>query len=114
RRTRVNIRLRHCEHQCLITESIAGVMPNLPTLRDPDRLTYWKEEVGGLVMGGYEPNPIPWNVDALPDGFEFQLLEDDLEHFEPLLELAIGRVPRLQSAGIERLLNAPESLTAAR
>jgi 4-methylaminobutanoate oxidase (formaldehyde-forming) len=99
------------QHQYLITEPIAGVTPNLPTLRDPDRLTYWKEEVGGLVMGGYEPNPIPWAVDGLPDRFEFQLLEDDLEHFEPLLELAIGRVPAMQTAGIKQFINGPESFT---
>jgi len=107
----VNIPLVPVQHQYLITESIAGVMPNLPTLRDPDRLTYWKEEVGGLVMGGYEPNPIPWAVDGLPDRFEFQLLEDDLEHFQPLLELAIGRVPAMQTAGIKQFINGPESFT---
>ncbi len=107
----INIPLVPVQHQYLITEPIAGVTPNLPTLRDPDRLTYWKEEVGGLVMGGYEPNPIPWAVDGLPDRFEFQLLEDDLEHFEPLLELAIGRVPAMQTAGIKQFINGPESFT---
>jgi glycine cleavage system aminomethyltransferase T/glycine/D-amino acid oxidase-like deaminating enzyme len=107
----VNIPLVPVQHQYLITEPIAGVTPALPTLRDPDRLTYWKEEVGGLVMGGYEPNPIPWAVDGLPDRFEFQLLEDDLEHFEPLLELAIGRVPAMQTAGIKQFINGPESFT---
>ena len=56
----VNIPLVSVQHQYLITETIEGVTSNLPTLRDPDRLTYWKEEVGGLVMGGYEPNPKPW------------------------------------------------------
>ncbi len=84
---------------------------NLPTLRDPDRLTYWKEEVGGLVMGGYEPNPKPWAVEGLPQNFEFQLLEDDLDHFEPLLELAIGRVPAMETAGIKEFINGPESFT---
>jgi len=107
----VNIPLVPVQHQYLITERIAGVTPNLPTLRDPDRLTYWKEEVGGLLMGGYEPNPIPWAVDGLPDRFEFQLLEDDLEHFEPLLELAIGRVPAMQTAGIKQFINGPEGFT---
>ena len=52
------------QHQYLITERIEGVTPDLPTLRDPDRLTYYKEEVGGLVMGGYEPNPKPWAEDG--------------------------------------------------
>ena len=63
----VNIPLVSVQHQYLITEAIDGVTRDLPTLRDPDRLTYWKEEVGGLVMGGYEPNPKPWAVDGLPD-----------------------------------------------
>jgi heterotetrameric sarcosine oxidase gamma subunit len=107
----VNIPLVSVQHQYLITESIDGVVSNLPTLRDPDRLTYWKEEVGGLVMGGYEPNPKPWAEGGIPDRFEFQLLEDDLEHFEPLLELAAGRVPAMQTAGIKQFLNGPESFT---
>src|SRR6476620_6879487 len=107
----VNIPLVSVEHESLITETIDGVTRDLPTLRDPDRLTYWKEEVGGLVMGGYEPNPKPWAVDGLPNSFEFQLLEDDLDHFEPLLELAVGRVPAMQTAGIKEFINGPESFT---
>ena len=107
----VNIPLVSVQHQYLITDRIEGVTSNLPTLRDPDRLTYWKEEVGGLVMGGYEPNPKPWAEGGIPDRFEFQLLEDDLEHFEPLLELAIGRIPAMQSAGIKEFINGPESFT---
>ena len=107
----VNIPLVSVQHQYLITEKIDGVTPNLPTLRDPDRLTYWKEEVGGLVMGGYEPNPKPWATEGVPAGFEFQLLEDDLDHFEPLLEFAVGRVPAMQTAGIKQFINGPESFT---
>jgi 4-methylaminobutanoate oxidase (formaldehyde-forming) len=107
----VSVPLVSVQHQYLITEKIEGVTSNLPTLRDPDRLTYWKEEVGGLVMGGYEPNPMPWAMEGLPEGFEFQLLEDDIEHFEPLLELAIGRVPAMQTAGIKEFINGPESFT---
>lgn len=107
----VNVPLVSVQHQYLITERIEGVAPNLPTLRDPDRLTYWKEEVGGLVMGGYEPNPKPWAETGLPKQFEFQLLDNDLEHFEPLLELAAGRVPAMQTAGIKQFINGPESFT---
>ena len=107
----VNIPLISVQHQYLITDKIEGVTPNLPTLRDPDRLTYWKEEVGGFVMGGYEPNPKPWAVDGPPGHFEFQLLDDDLEHFEPLLELAAGRVPAMQTAGIKQFINGAESFT---
>lgn len=107
----INIPLVSVQHQYLITDSVDGVTSSMPTLRDPDRLTYWKEEVGGLVMGGYEPNPKPWATDRLPENFEFQLLEDDLEHFEPLLELAAGRVPAMQTAGIKQFVNGPEGFT---
>ena len=62
-------------------------------------------------MGGYEPNPKPWAIDGLPERFEFQLLDDDLDHFEPLLELAAGRVPAMQTAGIKEFINGPESFT---
>ena len=107
----VNVPLVSVQHQYLLTERIDGVTSNLPTLRDPDCLTYWKEEVGGLVMGGYEPNPKPWAIDGLPENFEFQLLDSDLDHFEPLLELAAGRVPAMQTAGIKEFINGPESFT---
>ncbi len=107
----VNVPLVSVQHQYLITEPIAGVSRSLPTLRDPDRLIYFKEEVGGLVMGGYEPNPIPWAQQGVPDNFHFQLLDDNWEHFEPLLEQAIARVPALQTAGIKQLINGPESFT---
>ena len=99
------------EHQYLITEPIDGVPRDLPTLRDPDRLTYYKEEVGGLIMGGYEPNPISWAEDGIPEGFQFSLLDDNFDHFEPIMELALGRVPALQSAGVKQLVNGPESFT---
>ncbi len=107
----VNVPLVSVEHQYMITEAIAGVTPNLPTLRDPDRLTYYKEEVGGLVMGGYEPNPIPWAVGGLPEDFSFSLLNSNWDHFMPIMELAAGRVPALQTAGVKTLLNGPESFT---
>ncbi|MDQ3559140.1 MAG: FAD-dependent oxidoreductase, partial [Pseudomonadota bacterium] len=107
----VNVPLVSVQHQYIITEAIPGVTPDLPTLRDPDRLTYYKEEVGGLALGGYEPNPIPWALDGIPDGFEFQLLQPDWDHFTPILELALPRVPALQDAGVKQLLNGPESFT---
>lgn len=107
----VNVPLVSVEHQYLITERIPGVTPDLPTLRDPDRLTYYKEDVGGLVMGGYEPNPIPWAKEGIPEGFHYSLLSSNFEHFEQIMEQALGRVPALQTAGIKTLLNGPESFT---
>jgi len=107
----VNVPLVSVQHQYMVTEPIAGVPPDLPTLRDPDRLTYYKEEVGGLVMGGYEPNPLPWAENGIPPGFHFSLLESDFDHFQPLMELALGRVPALENAGVRELVNGPESFT---
>lgn len=105
----VNVPLVSVQHQYVITEPM-DVPRDLPTLRDPDRLTYYKEEVGGLVMGGYEPNPMPW-VTRVPDDFVFRLLDPDWEHFAPTMELAVGRVPALADVGINTLVNGPESFT---
>ncbi len=107
----VNVPLVSVEHQYLITEAIDGVTADMPTLRDPDRLTYYKEEVGGLVMGGYEHNPVPWAIDGIPKGFNYSLLDSDFDHFEQIMELSFGRVPALQSAGVKQLINGPESFT---
>lgn len=107
----VNVPLVPVEHQYMVTERIDGVTSGLPTLRDPDRLTYYKEEVGGLVMGGYEPNPIPWAMDGIPKGFHYALLSSNFDHFEQLMDLSLGRVPALESAGIKELVNGPESFT---
>jgi sarcosine dehydrogenase len=107
----VNVPLTSIQHQYIVTEAITGVTPRLPTLRDPDRLTYWKEEVGGLVMGGYESNPKPWLADPLPEDFEFQLLQPDWDHFEPIMEQALGRVPGLRNIGVKQMINGPESFT---
>mgnify|MGYP003646478949 CR=1 FL=1 len=107
----VNVPLVSVQHQYLITDKIDAVPGNLPTLRDPDRLTYFKEDVGGLVMGGYEPNPIPWAQQGIPEGFNFTLLDNDMDHFEPLMEQGIARVPLLAEAGIKQMINGPESFT---
>ncbi|WP_020593581.1 GcvT family protein [Kiloniella laminariae] len=107
----VNVPLVSVEHQYMITEKIEGITSDLPTLRDPDRLTYYKEDVGGLVMGGYEPNGIPWAVKGFPEKFHFSLLDSNWDHFEQLMELALGRVPALETAGVRELINGPESFT---
>jgi 4-methylaminobutanoate oxidase (formaldehyde-forming) len=106
----VTVPLVSVEHQYMLTEAF-GVPSDLPTLRDPDRLTYYKEEVGGLIMGGYEKNGIPWAKDGIPDPFDFQLLESNFDHFEQLIELALPRVPKLETVGVKQLINGPESFT---
>jgi 4-methylaminobutanoate oxidase (formaldehyde-forming) len=107
----VSVPLQPVKHQYVITEKVEGLATNAATIRDPDRRIYFKEEVGGLVMGGYEPNPQAWTLGDVPDDFEFQLFEDDWEHFEQHMEQALVRVPALEHAGIKKMVNGPESFT---
>ncbi|WP_323005229.1 FAD-dependent oxidoreductase [Pseudorhodobacter sp.] len=107
----INVPLQPVKHQYIITDPIAGLSPDAPTLRDPDRRTYFKEEVGGLVMGGYEPNPQPWLTDDVPDDWEFRLFGDDFDHFEQHMEQAMFRVPALADAGVKQMINGSESFT---
>ena len=107
----VNVPLYAAEHFYLVTKAIAGVSPDMPVIRDPDGYLYYKEEVGGLVMGGFEPKAKPWDVEPIPDGFEFQLLPEDWDHFEVLMRNAIHRTPCLETAEVKLLLNGPESFT---
>jgi 4-methylaminobutanoate oxidase (formaldehyde-forming) len=110
-RSGVNVPLHSAEHFYIVTEPIAGVHPMLPVMRDPDGFIYFKEEVGGLVMGGFEPVAKPWGMDGIPDKFEFELLAEDWDQFQPLMEAAMHRVPALEGAGVKMLLNGPESFT---
>src|SRR5262245_44598106 len=107
----VNVPLYSAEHFYLVTKPIPGVTPDLPVMRDPDDFLYYKEEVGGLVMGGFEPVAKPWSPERIPDGFEFQLLPEDWDHFEILMTNAIHRTPCLETAEVKLLLNGPESFT---
>ena len=100
------------EHQYLITKPIQGVGKGIPTMRDPDNLVYFREEVGGLVMGGYEHDPIPWSLGGIPRNFTKQLLKSNFEHFDHISQLAIKRVPVLEKAEIVTLLNGPEAFTS--
>ena len=108
----VNVPLHSAEHFYVVTEPFDGVHPDLPVLRDPDGYTYFKEEVGGLVVGGFEPEAKPWvSPDQIPYPFEFQLLEEDWDHFSILMENAVLRVPALEQTGIRKFYNGPESFT---
>lgn len=110
-RNGVNIPLHSAEHMYVVTEEIDGVHPDLPVLRDPDGYIYFKEEVGGLVMGGFEPDAKPWAHDGIPENFEFALLPDDWDQFEILMRNALVRVPQLADCGIRKFYNGPESFT---
>ena len=107
----VNVPLYSAEHFYVVTKPIPGVTPALPVIRDPDGFIYYKEEVGGLVMGGFEPVAKPWNPPRIPDNFEFQLFPEDWDQFQILMENAIHRTPCLETAEIRMLLNGPESFT---
>ncbi|MDQ2810958.1 MAG: FAD-dependent oxidoreductase [Actinomycetota bacterium] len=108
----VTVPLHSAEHFYVVTEQIDGVHRDLPILRDPDGYTYIKEEVGGLLVGGFEPEAKPWVApDKLPYPFEFQLLEEDWDHFEILMASAVTRIPALAETGIKMFYNGPESFT---
>ena len=91
----VTVPLHSAEHFYVVTDQIEGVHPDLPIMRDPDGYTYFKEEVGGLVIGGFEPEAKAWVApDRIPHPFEFQLLEEDWEHFSVLMDEALRPHPR--------------------
>jgi glycine cleavage system T protein len=98
-------------HLYIITKPIPGIGHDFPTLRDPDLLVYWREEVGGLVTGGYERDPAPFGLNGIPKEFKYQLLPPDWERFAPLMENSIKRVPVVETAEIIQLLNGPEGFT---
>ena len=108
----VTVPLHSCEHFYVVTDRIDGVHRDLPVLRDPDGYTYFKEEVGGLIVGGFEPDAKPWVApDAIPYPFEFQLLAEDWDHFSVLMDSALLRIPALGHTGIKKFYNGPESFT---
>ncbi|MFY9866224.1 MAG: FAD-dependent oxidoreductase [Trebonia sp.] len=108
----VTVPLHSAEHFYVVTERIDGAHRDLPVLRDPDGYTYFKEEVGGLVVGGFEPEAKPWVApDELPYPFEFRLLDEDWDHFAILMGSAIARIPVLADTGIKKFYNGPESFT---
>jgi heterotetrameric sarcosine oxidase gamma subunit len=108
----VTVPLHSAEHFYVVTEQVDGVHRDFPILRDPDGYTYIKEEVGGLLVGGFEPEAKPWVApDALPYPFEFRLLDEDWDHFSILMESAVARIPALAETGIKKFYNGPESFT---
>ncbi len=107
----VTVPLYSCEHMYIVTEKMENVPRDLPVMRDPDGYIYFKEEVGGLLMGGFEPDAKPWNKDVIPDDFEFGMLPDDWDQFQILMDNALIRVPALEKTGIKTFMNGPESFT---
>jgi heterotetrameric sarcosine oxidase gamma subunit len=107
----VSIPLHAAEHFYIVTEAISGLPSNLPVLRVPDESAYYKEEAGKLLIGAFEPVAKPWGMQGIPESFCFDSLPDDIDHFAPILEDAVNRVPQLQVTGIKTFFNGPESFT---
>jgi 4-methylaminobutanoate oxidase (formaldehyde-forming) len=106
----VNVPIVPMAHEYLVTRPL-DVPADVPTMRDPSLLVYFRGESGGLVMGGYERNPAPWSLDGIPADFNGKLLPEDWERFEELMTNAVIRVPALEDAEVVRLINGPEAFT---
>lgn len=107
----VAVPLQACEHFYIVTEPVPGLPRHLPVLRVPDECAYYKEDAGKLLVGAFEPNAKPWAVDGIPRDFCFDQLPDDVAHFAPILERAVGRLPVLGTVGVRTFFNGPESFT---
>jgi glycine cleavage system aminomethyltransferase T/glycine/D-amino acid oxidase-like deaminating enzyme len=106
----VNVPLQACEHFYIVTEPIPG-LGDLPVLRVPDECTYYKQDAGKMLIGAFEPVAKPWGTAGIPEDFEFGTLPEDVDHFEPILNAAVNRLPMLAEAGIRTFFNGPESFT---
>jgi glycine cleavage system aminomethyltransferase T/glycine/D-amino acid oxidase-like deaminating enzyme len=106
----VNVPVVPMAHEYLITKP-HDVPLDVPTMRDPSLLVYFRGESGGLVMGGYERHPAPWSLDGIPADFNGKLLAEDWPRFEELMEGALVRVPELGDAEVIKLINGPEAFT---
>lgn len=109
--TGINLPLQAAEHYYLITEPMEGLSRDLPLVEDPHTYAYFREEVGGLLVGLFEPDGAPWNVDHIPETFSFGEIEPDWDRMAPHLELAFSRVPSAAEAGIRKFFCGPESFT---
>ncbi len=107
----VNIPLHACEHFYIVSEPIDALPRNMPVVRVPDECTYYKEDAGKLMVGAFEPKAKPWGGGGIDDDHAFVTLPEDMDHFEPILNNAINRVPLLETAGIQLFFNGPESFT---
>lgn len=106
----VNVPLHACEHFYLITEPIPG-LTRLPVLRVPDECAYYKEDAGKMMLGAFEPVAKPWGMEGISEDFCFDQLPEDMDHFEPILEMGVNRLPMLGTAGIHTFFCGPESFT---
>ena len=107
----VNLPLHACEHYYVLFESVEGLHPDLPVLRDYDACTYYKYDAGKLLLGAFEPSAKPWGMGGISEAFCFDEIAGDFDHFEPVLLDAMKRFPALERAGIQKFFCGPESFT---
>jgi glycine cleavage system aminomethyltransferase T/glycine/D-amino acid oxidase-like deaminating enzyme len=107
----VNIPLQPCEHYYLITEALEGINPKTPVLVDLDKYAYYREEMGGVLFGLFEPVSAPWALDGIPKDFTFGEIKPDWDRMMPYLEEAMKRIPALENAGVHKFFCGPESFT---
>jgi 4-methylaminobutanoate oxidase (formaldehyde-forming) len=107
----VNVPLHAAEHYYLITEQIEGMHPDLPIVEDPDLFAYYREEMGGLMLGLFEPVAGPWGMDGIPEGFSFGEIQPDWDRMMPYLDKAMERIPIAKEAGVHKFFCGPESFT---
>ena len=109
-RSGVTLPLHACEHFYLITEPVPG-LGHLPVLRVPDECAYYKSDAGKMMIGAFEPKAKPWGMNGIREDFMFDTLPEDWDHFQPILEQAMNRLPLFETAGIHTFFNGPESFT---
>lgn len=107
----VSIPLQAAEHYYLITEQMDGLDPAWPVIEDPANFGYYREEVGGLMIGFFETKCAPWNVGAIPADSSFTSIQPDWDRMGPYVEAAMSRVPRSLDTGIRTFFCGPESFT---
>ena len=111
RRIGVSLPLHAAEHFYIVTEPVPGLPKDLPVLRSQDECAYYKEDAGKILLGAFEPVSKPWGMSGIPEDSEFLTLPEDLDHFEPILEMAVRRMPVMGEVGIQTFFNGPESFT---
>ncbi len=107
----VNVPLHAAEHFYIVTEPIAGLSPGSPSLREQNAGVYVKEDAGKLLVGAFEKEAKPWGMDGIPEDFAFDQLPEDWDHFGPILESAVHRIPILAETGVQTFFCGPESFT---
>ena len=107
----VNVPLHACEHYYALFESVEGLDRGFPVVRDYDACTYYKHDAGKLLVGAFEPEARPWGADGIPEDFSFDEIAGSFDHFEPILQGAMARLPALERAGLQKFFCGPESFT---